>query len=259
MICFGLIGNPVSHSKSPQLYASFFEEFPDLDLNYKLFELKEISELVSLLNEVPELRGFNVTIPFKRAVIPFLNVVSEEVEQLQSCNTVKVVRDGNHLSLQGYNTDIEGFNATLEKLEVRAKDYPKALVLGNGGSSQSVQYALKLKGIGATVVSRNEQNGKLTYNDLTAEMIKAHRLIINTTPLGMWPLIEEAPLLPYTYINQSHTCIDLVYNPEITLFMKRSQAQGARVENGTFMLKKQAEKSWEIFSKELKKEKNEKS
>lgn len=259
MICFGLIGNPVSHSKSPQLYASFFEEFPELDLNYKLFELKDISELMSLLDKVPELKGFNVTIPFKQAIIPLLDVVSEEVKQLQSCNTVEVIRDGGLLSLQGYNTDIYGFDATLEKLEVEANAYPKALVLGNGGSSQSVQYALKLRGISATIVSRNKQSVGLTYDELNGEIVREHKLIVNTTPLGMWPLTSEAPLIPYQYLNPGHACIDLVYNPEITLFMEKSRARGARIENGAFMLSKQAEKSWEIFSEKFKKEKNEKS
>lgn len=251
MICFGLIGNPVSHSKSPQIYSEFFKQFPALDLEYRLFEPGGIEEVKTLVENMPELEGFNVTIPFKRSIISILDKLSGEVSELQSCNTVKIERNNMGIQLAGYNTDVYGFDQTLQKLNIDNAYSGRALVLGNGGSSQSVQYVLRQRNINYTIVSRRAGENCISYEQTDAELLAKHTLIINTTPLGMWPATEMAPKIPYEYLSALHTCIDLVYNPEVTQFMKEASDRGATVENGWYMLQKQAEKSWSVFSKNL--------
>lgn len=246
MSTFGLIGFPLGHSFSRAWFTKKFEEL-GLDHRYELFPLTSIEELPALLQSVPDLKGLNVTIPYKQSVLPFLDECSEQALKIGAVNTLRIARKNGKIHLTGYNSDYFGFRESLLEL-IGPQEGLKALVLGNGGSSQTVQYVLAELGIDFQVVSRTKSVSGLTYSDLSVEMVGKHPLIINTTPLGMFPEVQQLPDLPYNAIGNGHYLFDLVYNPELTSFLAAGQERGARIKNGLSMLYTQAEYSWKFWN-----------
>ena len=236
---FGLIGRELGHSFSAKFFNGKFAS-EGIDADYKLFELENIEELTKLLASTP-LNGFNVTIPYKESIIPYLSELSTTAREVGAVNCVEV-RDG---KLIGHNTDAAGIEASLHWLDLA--EGTKALVLGSGGASKATQYVLRKLGIEFKVVSRDADRGDITYAELTPEVIAEHKLIINTTPVGMSPNVEAAPQLDYEYIGSEHRVFDLVYNPAQTEFLRRAKEQGASTMGGILMLQTQAIASWHIW------------
>jgi shikimate dehydrogenase len=246
MRTYGLIGFPLGHSFSAKLFNEKFLHENIEDAQYKLFPLNDIGQLLTLI-EQNQISGFNITIPYKQAIIPYLDEIDAEAAAARAVNTVKIETRNNKFFLKGYNTDVYGFNKLLEK-QKRPKQY-KALILGTGGSSKAVSYVLKQKEIDFSLVSRTPMCDKiLSYSGITEKIINEYKLIINTTPMGMFPDVNAFPDIPYSLITKNHCCIDLIYNPEETIFLKKCAAQGAWVCNGMPMLKAQAEASWKIWN-----------
>lgn len=245
----GLIGYPLGHSFSEKYFTDKFRA-AGIRESYRLFELKQLYMLDSLITEYPDLRGLNVTIPYKKRVIPMLDAVSEEAARIGAVNIIKIKRDALGSHLTGYNTDCIGFRNTLTSEYMSG--VTQALILGTGGASMAVEYALETIGIKSIKVSRNPDrlNGELGYDELNQQIIYDHRLIVNTTPLGMFPDVDSYPPIPYGMLGRNHLCYDLVYNPEYTEFMRRSAEYGARVKNGLEMLYRQADAALEIWNEQ---------
>jgi shikimate dehydrogenase len=245
---FGLIGFPLSHSFSRKFFTEKFSA-EGIDAEYINFEIESISQLPHIIASNPDLEGFNVTIPYKEQVISFLNYTDEAAARIKAVNTVKIIRSGHHISLDGYNTDIVGFKDSIKPL---LQDYHhKALVLGTGGASKAVVDALENLTIETIFVSRNpEERGELSYNDLDEDVMANYRLIINTTPIGTYPNIEGCPAIPFEFVTSKHLLFDLVYNPEITEFLKQGKERGATIKNGLEMLHLQALAAWDIWNNE---------
>ncbi len=239
---FGLIGKPLSHSFSQRWFTEKFEREGLTDHRYLPYELERIDELPELLKGKKGLIGLNVTIPYKQTVIPFLDAVDPMAAAVGAVNTIHLV-DGR---ATGYNTDVHGFRSTLLPLLDGKK--PRALVLGSGGASRAVAFVLRELGIKFRVVSRSRERGDLTWDLLEPIMVSVSPLIINTTPLGMYPSVNSCPDLPYDAIGEKHVLIDLVYNPEETLFLRNGRERGAHTANGMGMLEAQAEASWRIWT-----------
>ena len=242
---YGLIGYPLGHSFSPAWFAEKFAREGIDDVSYSLFPLADITEFPAFLAAHPGLRGFNVTIPYKERIIPFLDCLDPAAAAIGAVNCVTVGADG---LLTGYNTDAPAFDAELSEPIDREK--PAALILGGGGASKAVSYMLRERGIDYLVVSRTPGPGHIQYSDISTETIAARRLIINATPLGTFPDVAACPPIPYNYLTPQHFLFDLVYNPPLTEFMRRGTAQGARTVNGYGMLVRQAELSWGIWNQE---------
>lgn len=244
MELYGVIGKPLQHSMSADYFTRKFAGEGELDFReYRKIELESIDLLPAYIAEHPDLRGFNVTHPYKEQIIPYLSTLSPEAERIGAVNCVKVAPDG---SLHGYNTDYEGFASAIN--EWLLAERPKALVLGTGGGSKAVQAALKDKGFQFVVVSHSG-NGDISYEELTDEVIAGYPLIINTTPLGMLPAVEGCPPIPYEALTPENYLFDLVYNPATTEFLRRGQMHGAAICNGQKMFVYQAEASWRIFGR----------
>ena len=240
-----LIGRPLGHSFSARYFAEKFAREGISDVcRYDLCELPSIEALPEMLRSMEGLVGFNVTIPYKQQIIPYLDAMSDEARAIGAVNCVRVGDDG---SLVGYNTDVDGIRLTLDRL-LDGVQPEKALVLGTGGASQAVQYVLRERGIACRTVSRDKAKGDITYDELSHEVIDAHRLIINTSPVGMYPHHDVAPAIPYEALGAEHYLFDLVYNPERTLFVERGEAQGAHAATGLAMLYAQAEAAWQIWN-----------
>jgi shikimate dehydrogenase len=244
MNLYGLIGFPLTHSFSEKYFKEKFRKENIQNTDYKLFPIKEITEIKKLLAENPHLKGFNVTIPYKEAIIPFLNKLDKTAEEIGAVNCVKI-QDG---QLIGYYTDYLGFEKSLKPL--LKKEIKNALILGNGGSAKAVKYVLRKLGISFLIVSRTAKENCITYKELNEVIVKQNLLIINTTPLGMYPKIEAFPPIPYQYLSENHICYDLVYNPTKTQFLKKAEQNGATIKNGLEMLEVQAEESWKIWKNE---------
>jgi shikimate dehydrogenase len=242
MKLYGLIGRPLTHSFSKKYFTQKFERENIKECRYQNFELQTIEHLPTILKTHADLRGLNVTIPYKKDVIPFLDFKNEVVEAIGACNCIKIENG----KLHGYNTDVTGFQKSLQTF--LKHHHTKALVLGTGGSSGAVQYALQQLGIGYKLVSRQKTENTLTYKELNAAILKEYTIVINTTPLGMFPNINAAPDLPYQFISSNHLLFDLIYNPEKTLFLQKGEEQGATISNGHAMLLLQAEESWRIWN-----------
>jgi shikimate dehydrogenase len=243
---YGLIGFPLTHSFSKKYFAEKFEKEGIADVSFHNFPLTSIDEFPQVLRSNPTLQGLNVTIPYKEQVLQYLDHLSEEVKETRAANCIKIGKDG----LVAYNTDIIGFrDSFVKKLKPGIKN---ALVLGSGGSSKAVQYVLDKLGIDFLVVSRTIGNkpGFIGYNQLSKEMLNDFTVIINCTPLGMYPDESTFPDIPYSYLSPNHYLFDLVYNPAKTQFLKKGEEQGALTENGYEMLKLQAEASWKIWNEE---------
>jgi shikimate dehydrogenase len=239
---FGLIGYPLGHSFSKKYFTEKFEREGIAGNSYDLYPLEHIGQLGELLLGNSDLAGLNVTIPYKEQVIAYLDSKSAVVEEIGACNCI-CIEDGR---LIGHNTDVIGFSRSLlPKLKPHHK---KALVLGTGGSSKAVTYVLKELGISFLQVSRSPMESMISYADIDQTMLEAYTLVINTTPVGMYPDVEKAPAIPYEFIGANHYLFDLVYNPSRTRFLQEGVMRGATVENGSDMLVIQAEASWEIWN-----------
>jgi shikimate dehydrogenase len=239
---FGLIGYPLGHSFSANYFREkFLREHIEGSL-YSNYPIGDIQAITGLLQD-SELEGLNVTIPYKQSVIAFLDEADRVVKETGACNCIRI----KYGRLSGYNTDVIGFEKSLEeKLEDRDR---QALILGTGGSSKAVGWVLKKKGIAFRWVSREKKGAdQLTYEELDSEILKSYSLIINCTPLGMYPHTEACPAIPYQWIGKDHYLFDLIYNPAQTLFLQKGTAAGARIKNGTDMLAIQAEASWSLWN-----------
>ena len=241
---FGLIGFPLSHSFSKGYFANHFLTENILDAQYENYPIESIDSLTDLWKNNPALKGLNVTIPYKKLVIPFLQHTSSVVQSIQACNCIKLHQG----ALYGYNTDVIGFEKSL--LPYLQPHHQKALIFGTGGAAAAVEWVLKKLGIGYQLVSRKASEGCISYASLTQDMIAAHTLLIHTSPVGMFPNVDEAPNLPYEAITSKHHLYDLVYNPAVTKFLEKGAAQGATTQNGLEMLHLQADASWEIWNSE---------
>lgn len=240
---YGIIGYPLTHSFSPAYFRKKFGGM-GLDASYDAFPLTDISELPELLTRYPTLAGLNVTFPYKEVVMPFLREIDEVAANIGAANCL-AIRDGR---IKGYNTDVEGFERSLVPL--LKPEHQRALVLGTGGSSKAVGYVLSQLGIPFSRVSTKEGAGLYTYGQLTDEMLQQHKLIINTTPVGMYPNIEGVLPLPLEGVGDQHLFYDLIYNPEETTFLAAGRQRGAVTKNGFEMLVLQAEASWAIWSRQ---------
>ncbi|MFT4772415.1 MAG: shikimate dehydrogenase [Cryomorphaceae bacterium] len=240
---FGLVGKTLSHSFSKNYFQKKFDELHIQD-TYENFEISSIEEIKRLLSD-ESLSGLNVTIPYKEAVIPFLDVLDPIAKEIGSVNTI-AFRDGQKV---GYNTDITGFENSLKPFLEHGMD--RALILGTGGASKAVAYVLRKIGLDILFVSRNPSSeNQISYEDCNANAVKWHRLIVNTTPVGTSPNITESPAIAYEGITEKHLMYDLIYNPAKTQFLTEGKERGASIQNGLSMLKIQAEKSWEIWNLE---------
>lgn len=239
---FGLIGYPLSHSFSKNYFSKKFQNEHILDSEYEVYPLKEIEDFLELCIQQNKLVGLNVTIPYKEKVIAYLDDLSEEAKQINAVNTIKFI-EGKKI---GYNTDCYGFERSLQPL--LQSHHKNALILGTGGASKAVEFVLKKLGIGFQYVSRKASEKSIAYAALNEEIMQSATLIFNCTPIGMYPAVEAAPEIPYQFITEKHLLYDLVYNPEVTLFLKNGKENGAQIKNGLEMLHLQAEKSWEIWN-----------
>ncbi len=243
---YGLIGYPLGHSFSQDYFNRKFES-ENVDARYVNFEIPEIGDFHNVVARNPNLAGLNVTIPYKQQVIELLDEMDPEAAEIGAINVIKFIRRNGKLTLKGYNSDIIGFRDSIAPM--LTDQHSHALVLGTGGASRAVCYALRSLGIEPQLVSRNRAPGVITYADITPEIIDTHKIIVNTTPLGMYPHVDECPDIPYKLLTPQHLCYDLLYNPDVTLFMKRSADAGAEVKNGLEMLLLQAFAAWNIWQR----------
>lgn len=244
MDLYGLIGHPLGHSFSKDFFNQKFQS-ENIDAQYLNFDIPTIE----LLNEVltrQQIKGLNVTIPYKEKVIPFLDELSEEAKSIGAVNVIKVYQQENKIRLKGFNTDVIGFTESLQPL--LNPTHKKALILGTGGASKAVQFGLQQLNIETLFVSRRSSDNTLTYSQLTSKVMKEHTVVINCTPVGMHPHTDECPEIPYEFIGEGHILYDLVYNPEETLFLKKGKAVGATTKNGLEMLLLQAKAAWNIWT-----------
>ena len=242
---YGLIGYPLGHSFS---IGYFNEKFANenIDAQYINFEIPSIDNLVEVLSSNPQLRGLNVTIPYKEQVIRYLDSISPEAQAIGAVNVIRVSQKGNQIFLRGFNSDVIGFTKSIEPLLERY--HRKALILGTGGAAKAVDYGLKSLGLETQMVSRSRKTGAITYDDVKAETIEEYNVLVNCTPLGLYPNVDLCPTLPYNAMNSRTLLYDLLYNPHETLFMRKGREQGATVKNGLEMLLLQAFASWEFWN-----------
>lgn len=238
---YGLIGHPLKHSQSRFYFNEKFE-YLGLDCLYQHFDIKTVDEVFDIIAHYPDLCGFNVTIPYKESILPLLDDIDPVAKEIGAVNVVTIING----QLKGYNTDVDGFSQLLERA-VKGRDTKRALILGTGGASKAVRYVLRQKGIPYSTVSRDAAKGDYTYYTLNDDILQQHPLIINTTPLGMFPQVDNFPDLHYQGLTRNHTLIDLIYNPRETAFMELGHTWGAKVYNGLQMFEEQAKRTWELF------------
>jgi shikimate dehydrogenase len=238
---FGLIGYPLSHSFSKGYFTEKFIKEGIQNANYDTYPIEKIEDFQNLCKE-NNFAGLNITIPYKQSIMAFLDEINKEAANIGAVNTIKFL-NGKKI---GYNSDIYGFEMSLKPL--LKSHHKNALILGTGGASKAVEYTLKKLDINYIYISRKRENNILSYEDLNEEIINTHHLIINTTPLGMFPNTQDAPNIPYQFLNQQHLLYDLVYNPTETLFLLNGKNKNAQIKNGLEMLYLQAERSWQIWN-----------
>ncbi|MCD8166616.1 MAG: shikimate dehydrogenase [Bacteroides sp.] len=243
---YGLIGYPLKHSFSIVYFNEKFQS-EGIDAEYVNFEIPVIDDIIKMINENPNLHGLNVTIPYKEQIISYLDEVDKDAAAIGAVNVVKLIRNKNKIKLIGYNTDVIGFTQSIQPL--LAEHHKKALILGTGGSSKAVKRGLDNLGIESVFVTRTERPGMLTYKDITPELLQEYKVIVNCTPVGMYPKVDVCPELPYEAVTPNHLLYDLLYNPNTTLFMKKGKEKGAVVKNGLEMLLLQGFAGWEIWQK----------
>lgn len=241
---YGLIGYPLGHSFSKNFFNEKFAN-EGIDAEYLNFEIPSIEALKEVLADNPELKGLNVTRPYKEQVIPYLTSISDEAKAIGAVNVIKVTRKGKNVELRGYNSDVVGFTKSIEPF--LEKHHKKALILGTGGASKAVDFSLRKLGLETKFVSRTQKDGQLTYGMITPEVLEEYNVIVNCTPLGMYPNVEKCPILPYAAMNSKNLLYDLIYNPDETLFLAKGREFGAITKNGLEMLLLQAYASWEFW------------
>lgn len=245
---FGLIGYPLGHSFSKKYFTEKFSHENLSDCSYELYPLESIDLLPSLLKKEPSLCGLNVTIPYKSAVIRFLDSITDEASAIGAVNVVKVHRQGGKMLLSGFNSDVTGFHDSV--MPFLGKTRGNAIVLGTGGSSKAVRFVLEKIGMHIISVSRIRSKEAIAYEDLDKELISTSTLIVNTTPLGMFPDTDSKPPIDYDALTKDQILYDLVYNPERTSFLREGEKRGCSIVSGLKMLHLQAERSWEIWNNE---------
>ena len=244
---YGLLGYPLGHSFSRNYFNQKFEA-ERIDAEYLNFEIPEIKEIKNVIKENPELNGLNVTIPYKEQVIPYLDDLDEDARLIGAVNVIKFSKGlFGKVKLKGYNSDIIGFKQSIEPL--LKEHHRKALILGTGGASKAVFQGLKQLGVASTFVSRKAKEYCITYEEITPKVMEQYTVIVNTTPLGMYPNVNACPDIPYDLLTSDHLLYDLLYNPDETLFMRKGKEKGAVVKNGLEMLLLQASAAWEIWQK----------
>lgn len=244
---YGLLGYPLGHSFSRNYFNQKFEA-EKIDAEYLNFEIPEIKEIKNVIKENPELNGLNVTIPYKEQVIPYLDDLDEDARLIGAVNVIKFSKGlFGKVKLKGYNSDIIGFKQSIEPL--LKEHHRKALILGTGGASKAVFQGLKQLGVASTFVSRKAKEYCITYEEITPKVMEQYTVIVNTTPLGMYPNVNACPDIPYDLLTSDHLLYDLLYNPDETLFMRKGKEKGAVVKNGLEMLLLQAFAAWEIWQK----------
>ncbi len=241
---FGLIGKNIDYSFSKKHFSEKFSNEPFLDCEYQNFDIQEIDFFTEIIKNNPNLKGLNVTIPYKETVIPFLNKLSIKAAKIGAVNVIRFTKKG---KLKGYNSDCYGFKKTLKPL--LQPHHKKALILGTGGASKAVAYALEELNINYTLVSRDSTEFTINYDLINATTFDNYHIIINCTPLGTSPNVNDFPLIPYNFFTEKHIAFDLIYNPEETEFLKKAKKKGAICKNGLEMLVFQAEKSWQIWNR----------
>ncbi len=242
---YGLLGYPLVHSFSQNYFNQKFES-ENIDAEYINFEIPDVGMLMEVVAENENLNGLNVTIPYKEQVIPFLDEIDQAASEVGAVNVIKFIRGKDGLRLKGYNSDIIGFTDSIKSL--LKPHHQSALVLGTGGAAKAVSYSLRKLGLEVQLVSRRKSANTLVYEELTKNDLKTHKVIVNTTPLGMYPNVDTCPDIPYRYLTSQHLCYDLIYNPDETLFLKNSRLAGAQVKNGLEMLLLQAFASYSIWN-----------
>lgn len=242
---YGLIGYPLGHSFSRTYFNQKFED-EGLDATYENYEIATVDALPEVIDTNPELKGLNVTIPYKEKVMEYLDTVSPEARSIGAVNVIKITRQEGKATLKGFNSDVIGFTQSIEPM--LEKYHKKALILGTGGASKAVDFALKNLGLETLKVSRSQKEGTIQYKDVTAEIVEEYNVIINCTPCGMYPKTEECPALPYEALDGKNFLYDLIYNPDTTLFIKKGKEHGATVKNGLEMLLLQAFASWKFWT-----------
>ena len=241
---FGLLGRNINYSFSKGYFTDKFNNENFEGCTYENFDIQEIDAFIEIIKNTPDLKGLNVTIPYKEAIIPFLDKLSKKAALIGAVNTIKITKKG---KLKGYNTDYYGFKKSLEPL--LKSHHKKALILGTGGASKGVAFALDELNIPYTFVSREATENAIDYNRINATTFDNYQIIINSTPVGTSPNTEVFPLIPYEYFTKNHIAFDLIYNPAETQFLKKAKEQGAQIKNGLDMLIFQAEKAWDIWNK----------
>ena len=242
MAKFGLIGKNIDYSFSQEYFIRKFER-ENLAHTFQNFDISSIEAIKNIISKNKDLKGLNITIPYKESIIPYLDKIDKEAKSIGAVNTIKIEKDN---TLIGYNTDNYGFAKAL--IDFFPLTNKKALVLGTGGASKAITYVLDALNFEYKCISRTKGDNCLSYNQLSGSIIEEHRLIVNCTPLGTHPNINECPTIPYRYLNENHLLFDLVYNPAETLFLKKGKSRNARTSNGLIMLEYQAEKSWRIWN-----------
>lgn len=243
---YGLIGYPLGHSFSQKYFTEKFDR-ECVDARYDLFPLESINELPGLIHDTEGLAGFNVTIPYKQDVIQFLDEMDDQAREIGAVNVVKITRQVNGAyRLKGFNSDAYGFTESIRPM--LGPSNKRALVLGSGGASKAVIFSLRRLGVEPVVVSRRPSAGMLTYAAIDKEILMNYTVIVNASPVGMSPIIDACPDIPYEFLTPRHVCFDLVYNPEETLFLQKASAAGAAVKNGLEMLHLQAEGAWKYWN-----------
>lgn len=244
---YGLIGYPLKHSLSVEYFNNKFRS-EHIDAEYKNFEISDLKEFKFILHENPELCGLNVTLPYKMDIIPLLDSVTDNARNIGAVNVIKFKRGGRSTKphLEGHNSDITGFKQSIEPL--LNESHRKALILGTGGASKAIYHGLRKLGLDSMFVSRTKEASGITFEEITPEIIEEHTVIINATPLGMYPETDTCPNIPFQYLTPNHLLYDLIYNPDETLFMQKGKVAGATVKNGLEMLLLQAFISWEIWN-----------
>lgn len=242
---YGLIGFPLTHSFSQNFFNQKFEA-ENIKARYLNFELPDIGDLMEVISEYPALSGLNVTIPYKEQVIQYMDEMDPQAAKIGAVNVIKFIRSKGDFKLKGYNSDIIGFSDSIAPLLNEKRK--KALVLGTGGASKAVVCGLENLGVESTLVSRTPREGVITYADITPEVMAENLVIVNTTPLGMYPHVDQCPDIPYDCLTPEHLCYDLLYNPDVTLFLSKAADRGAETKNGLEMLLLQAFASWNIWN-----------
>ncbi|MBO4804147.1 MAG: shikimate dehydrogenase [Muribaculaceae bacterium] len=247
---YGLIGNPLVHSFSQDYFNQKFAD-ENIDAQYINFEIEDLGLLMEIIAEYPNLNGLNVTAPYKEAVIPYLDSLDDDAQEIGAVNVIRFIRDrktGNLIELRGYNSDLSGFERTIG--DILTPDRTSAMVLGTGGAAKAVRAAFQRHGIEVQFVSRRKSEHTVVYEEITRAMVAAHKIIVNATPLGKYPDDDQCPDFPYRFLTKEHICYDLIYNPEETLFMKKSAHHGAETKNGIEMLLLQAFDSYDIWTRD---------